>query len=337
MNQNKPVTVIITTYQRPKLLKRAVESVLKQTYSFFHIRVYDNASNDETEEIIQKFIKSDTRIKYHKHPENIGMLANYAYAYSEINTPYFAFLSDDDFYYPNFLETAMQGFKEYPKAGFSACGVLQINESGRVCNDPLSQWPRNGCYEVPEGLLTMVSKNGMFPVPTGIIFQTEIIKDITPHWSKEIQLLWDPDYLIQISSRFPIVINKIPCCQFSIHDTGFAISFYNNLIGSVKGFSDLFTAIKLVQERTIQNEDIPKKIRKLAVKLLQKPINTITSDYTKHYINQKQFPEAISIINLYTKNFGMSFYFTILYCWIYTSKLFPSIASLIKSIKNFKK
>jgi glycosyltransferase involved in cell wall biosynthesis len=35
--------------------------------------IYDNASGDETAEVVSEFAKKDARVKYHCHPENIGM------------------------------------------------------------------------------------------------------------------------------------------------------------------------------------------------------------------------------------------------------------------------
>ena len=46
---NQPlITTIIPTYQRPQLLRCAIQSVLDQTYANFQVCVYDNASGDET-------------------------------------------------------------------------------------------------------------------------------------------------------------------------------------------------------------------------------------------------------------------------------------------------
>lgn len=42
------ITAVIPTYRRPRLLRRAIKSVLAQTYPHFQVCVYDNASGDET-------------------------------------------------------------------------------------------------------------------------------------------------------------------------------------------------------------------------------------------------------------------------------------------------
>ncbi|HEY5236716.1 MAG TPA: glycosyltransferase family 2 protein, partial [Rhabdochlamydiaceae bacterium] len=169
------ISTIITTYRRPLLLKRAINSILRQTYPHFQVCVYDNASGDETEKIVLELMKKDSRVKYHRHQENIGMMANYQYALDRINAPFFSFLSDDDFLLPHFYEEALKGFCEFPTAAFSACGVWQIDEKGGFVGDPLSRWKSEGFFSSPRGLLEMIRTKHGFPVPTGILFQSKCL------------------------------------------------------------------------------------------------------------------------------------------------------------------
>jgi len=69
------ITTIIPTYlRRPVMLKRAIESVLNQTYEDFQVCVYDNCSGDETAHVPAQLMQGEDRIKYHCHTENIGGL-----------------------------------------------------------------------------------------------------------------------------------------------------------------------------------------------------------------------------------------------------------------------
>lgn len=58
---------IIPTYRRPQLLRRAIKSVLNQTYLYIRVCVYDNASNDETADIVANLEKEDPRVSYYCH------------------------------------------------------------------------------------------------------------------------------------------------------------------------------------------------------------------------------------------------------------------------------
>ena len=62
------VSVIIPTHRRPVLLKAAVQSVLDQTFQDFEIVVVDDASGDNTKEVVEAF--ADPRIRYLAHDSN---------------------------------------------------------------------------------------------------------------------------------------------------------------------------------------------------------------------------------------------------------------------------
>src|ERR1039458_5172442 len=112
------ITTVIPTYRRPRPLARAIQSVLCQSYPHFEVHVYDNASGDETPEVVAQFAARDPRVKYHVHPRNIGMMENFAYGISHVETPFFSILSDDDFLLPGFFERAMSALEDYPEAMF---------------------------------------------------------------------------------------------------------------------------------------------------------------------------------------------------------------------------
>jgi len=78
------ITTIIPTYQRPKLLRRAIKSGLNQNYPHFQVCVYDNASGDETETVVREFTAKDSRIQYFRQEKNKGgerLILNYLLDY----------------------------------------------------------------------------------------------------------------------------------------------------------------------------------------------------------------------------------------------------------------
>lgn len=201
------ITTIIPTYRRPTLLRRAIRSVLSQTYPHFQVCVYDNASDDETAAVVAEFARDDPRVKYHCHPENIGMSANFTYAMEHIATPYFSILSDDDVLLPPFFETAMRGFTEHSEAILSAGATLVMNERGRIVHVPLAAWERYGFFTPPAGLLAWTVEK--HPYITGILFRAEAIERaglLEPHL-----LNADFAYEWRLVSRFPYVVSDEPC------------------------------------------------------------------------------------------------------------------------------
>ena len=88
------VSVIIPTHNRAEFLRSAITSVLKQTYQDFEITVVDEASKDNTKEVVSSF--GEKRIKYIHHQTSKGDGAARNSGIANSNGDYIAFLDDDD-------------------------------------------------------------------------------------------------------------------------------------------------------------------------------------------------------------------------------------------------
>jgi len=107
---NPTVSVIIPTYNRAKFLPRAVNSVLNQTFKDFELIIVDDASTDNTEEVVKTF--KDSRIKYVKHRINKGGAAARNTGIKTSRGEYVAFLDDDDEWFKDKLEMQVKKFKD---------------------------------------------------------------------------------------------------------------------------------------------------------------------------------------------------------------------------------
>ena len=100
------ISVVIPTYNHAHFIRRAIQSVLDQTYTNWEILVVDNHSTDNTEEVIKSL--NDGRIQLLKINNFgvIGMSRNVGIKKAKGN--WIAFLDSDDCWYPNKLETVMK-------------------------------------------------------------------------------------------------------------------------------------------------------------------------------------------------------------------------------------
>ena len=101
---NKLVSVIIPTYKRPETLKRAVDSVLNQTYENIEVIVADdNGIGTEfglATEAVMKEYASDPRVKYVQHEVNINGSAARNTGFRASSGDYIMLLDDDDEFTP---------------------------------------------------------------------------------------------------------------------------------------------------------------------------------------------------------------------------------------------
>lgn len=110
--KQKLVTVYLVTCNRSSLLKRAILSVLNQTYKNIELIVVDDASSDNTEVVMRSLIKEYSKLHYLKLSENKG--ANYArnIAIEHAQGYFITGLDDDDEMLPERIERLVDAYEE---------------------------------------------------------------------------------------------------------------------------------------------------------------------------------------------------------------------------------
>lgn len=109
------VSVCIPTYGRARILPKVIGSVLSQTYRDIEIFVSDDASPDNTEEVVRSF--TDRRIRYHRNNKNLGVRDNWNFAIKNARGEYVFKLDDDDYIHPAFLEKTVSMLEKHPNIG----------------------------------------------------------------------------------------------------------------------------------------------------------------------------------------------------------------------------
>lgn len=211
---NNTVTVLIPTYKRPVKLKRAIESVLAQTYTDLKVIVCDNASEDETADVVYAIMQCDRRVVYVQHAKNIGMNANFNFAVSKVDTPFFTMLTDDDYQLPNYLQDAMRGFEQYPQIACSIVSAPTILESGEMMGDQVCNWPKEGLYEPGEAMGELIS--GQHPILTACVFRKSLQQVIK--FEDRFAAISDLPVLAKILSNYPLCLSKKVGLYFLRHD-----------------------------------------------------------------------------------------------------------------------
>jgi len=212
------ITTVIPTYRRPTLLRRALKSVMRQTYRDFRVCIYDNDSGDDTEAVVSDAAAGDPRVAYFRHPRNIGGAANFLFGMRRIDTPFFSFLSDDDVLLPHFFEAALHGFERCPSALMSAASTVEVSASGAVRYVPLALWEREGTYDPPSGAFAMLDNR--HPTWTTILFRREAL-DRVGYLDPDVGAPSDLDYELRVAARFPVVVSSRVCGAYVNHpDSG---------------------------------------------------------------------------------------------------------------------
>jgi glycosyltransferase involved in cell wall biosynthesis len=124
------VSVVIPTYNRPAYLKKAVESVVQQTYQNLDIIVCDDCSPKSPQTLLDSF--QDDRIRLLRHPHNLGNGPNVAQGFKLARGKYVASLNDDDYWHPKFVETLVRPLEFNPDLNFAFCDHYIVDAEGTV-------------------------------------------------------------------------------------------------------------------------------------------------------------------------------------------------------------
>jgi glycosyltransferase involved in cell wall biosynthesis len=124
------VSVCIPVYNGSSYIAEAIDSVIGQTYENFELLVCDNCSTDNTEEIVRTF--HDSRIKYVRNSDNLGLVGNANSCLSLANGEYVCILHHDDMMLPENLEQKVRLLDENHGVGFVHSNILLIDGEGRI-------------------------------------------------------------------------------------------------------------------------------------------------------------------------------------------------------------
>ena len=189
--------MVIATYNRARLLKETIESVLKQTFQDFELLVVDDGSTDDTEKVLKSY---GDRLRYFRQ-ENRGASAARNLGVHHARASWISIQDSDDICAPNHLKTLV-GFVEKNLD----CGMVFAN--GSYLDEP----GQKGKTIIPREKSKRMAERG---VELADLFSTSIVRLQAALLSKEallsiggldetLRICMDLDLGFRFFMRFPI-------------------------------------------------------------------------------------------------------------------------------------
>jgi glycosyltransferase involved in cell wall biosynthesis len=112
---SKPtITIGLPVYNGENFLRAAIESVLSQDFEDFELIISDNASQDGTAAMCERYAAADKRIRYHRCETNNGGAWNYNRVFELATGKYFKWQAHDDVCLPGFFRRCVEVFDQAP-------------------------------------------------------------------------------------------------------------------------------------------------------------------------------------------------------------------------------
>ncbi|AIA70385.1 glycosyltransferase family 2 protein [Pectobacterium atrosepticum] len=127
----KKILVGIPNYNNAAYIVDTIESVLKQSYSGVDVVVFDNASTDDSVEIIENTFLNNPKVLLKKSASNVGPTMNHnrCLEYAIDNEyDYLKVLSSDDVLLPNIIQEQFELLESEPRGAFATCNMIVTDD-----------------------------------------------------------------------------------------------------------------------------------------------------------------------------------------------------------------
>ena len=191
------VSVVIPTYNRASLLIRAIESVFSQSYKNFEIIVVDDASTDNTREVVSKFL-DDPRVVYIRNEKNMGVSASRNRGIRYGRGEFVAFLDSDDYWLRDKLRKQVEIIMSDDDVGMVYTGERFIDEEGRIIRDEIPKYS-GFVYHV------LLSKN--FISPSSTLLRKEVFEKVG-FFREDMNYREDYEFFLRVAKNYKIAYVK---------------------------------------------------------------------------------------------------------------------------------
>jgi len=241
------------------MLQESIGSVLAQSYSDFRLLVSDNASTDETSEVVTSL--ADPRIDYVRSTENIGMIGNFNRIVEMCTTEYVVLLPDDDILYPEYLECAIEALERNPNVGLVHTAFDLIDSSSRVIQGDISLLQVEGTVTIESGhayLQRSMCSTWTICFPSAL-FRTRAIAGAGGHRADE-EPMADVPMFMRIARNWDVACLARTLAATSVHPQAFTAQLGSYRAGV--GYDLLDRQPEILNERRqrfLDEADLPRE------------------------------------------------------------------------------
>lgn len=211
------VSVCIPTYNYAQFIGQGIESVLGQTHRDLELIVLDDASTDDTPDVVGRYA-DDERLRFERHERNLGLFANFNRCFQVARGDYVKVLCADDWLHPRSLEDALAALAENQRAGMATSPAWHVNAAGHVTGmvrAPFGTKPRT----VPgrEAIRAHADWGNVAGMPSHVLLRRDVIAQVgtfEPAFAPASDLhLW-----LKILARHDLAWVPEPRCYLRLHE-----------------------------------------------------------------------------------------------------------------------
>jgi len=212
LNNNPLVCICIPNYNNEATLSETLDSIVNQTYKNIIIKIFDNASTDNSIDILREYEKRYSNIKVFQNEKNIGGEANFTKCIENMEGEYSAIFHSDDVYLSTIVEEQVNALLQYDISAVFV-NANQINFKGEYIGKQFypPEFKNNDFISLTfDELFDLTLKYGNFLTCPSCMAETNIYKNKIKYWNgKDFNTSADLDVWFRFSQYKKIgLINK---------------------------------------------------------------------------------------------------------------------------------
>lgn len=204
------VSIIILTYNRSAMLKKAIESVLNQTYQHFEIVIVDDGSEDNTEEKVMKY--ADDRIFYVKLAHSGIISYNRNKGLENSSGEYITFLDSDDMWHNMKLEKQLNLMSDL-NVGFTFCETVTQDESFDEQSYMAQMKGKNAPFKAD--VMNEIIFNKLVVYPSALMIRREVLDEVDSFDTS--RSISETKFIGRISARYKAYVDPRPWVRIIKH------------------------------------------------------------------------------------------------------------------------
>lgn len=202
-------SIIMPLYNKAPYVRKAVESVVRQTFADWELIVVDDGSDDGGAELVKAF--SDTRIRMIRQ-ENMGVSMARNNGVAVAQSDYLCFLDADDWWDNGYLEALHGLIARHPDTGIYST-VYYLVKNGQQYQAPIGV-----AADFTEGIIdycSVYAKTLCMPVFIGATCVPRRIFDEQQGFNRQLSLGEDFDLWLRIAQKHPVVLLNQPLAYYN--------------------------------------------------------------------------------------------------------------------------
>jgi glycosyltransferase involved in cell wall biosynthesis len=229
-------TVAIPVFNRPSLIRHAIDSAMAQDVDGLEVLVVDNCSTDNTWDVLQEY--RDERLRLVRNSENLGLVGNMNRCLELASGRYLRFLCSDDRLVTGTLQSELDLMERHPEVVLLSGRNQLVDEEDRV-QGTLGGHLGSGIYKGGEAgyaLLWYQAHYGYNPFnyPSGVLLRRDAaIK--AGGFDKNLGVMLDLDYFLRVLRFGDLAIWDGMSAEILVHSNQEA-----TVLGDAVQMTDLF-------------------------------------------------------------------------------------------------